>query len=121
MADLTATDVAANFEKHNGFTSLGRTVIVTLAKTDITDADLKAAITYMTTVDGADGDLEANGSDAFTVVAMTAFESGVTDSVTLALQGTGTITKAGIEANDGTIGFTATIVADFDQTFKGAA
>jgi hypothetical protein len=130
MADLTGavsggTGIGDNYLKNKLNNGLGaRTIIVKLAKTDITDAELNTAIAYITSADGSSGDLVANGSDAFTVVGMTSdggdtgtapeFVSGESDEVHLAVQGTGTLTKAGIEANDGSIGFTATIVATFD-------
>jgi hypothetical protein len=130
MADLTGavsggTGIGDNYLKNKLNNGLGaRTIIVKLAKTDITDAELNTAIAYITSADGSGGDLVANGSDAFTVVGMTSdggdtgtapeFVSGESDEVHLAVQGTGTLTKAGIEANDGSIGFTATIVATFD-------
>ena len=120
MADLTGDTVAANFEKFNGFTALGRTVIVRIEHTDITDAEMKEIIAYFEA--GGDGTgTDVNGPDAFTVAAMTTFVGGTTDDVYLALQGTGVTThvKAGLEALDGVT--TATVVADFDQTFKGAA
>jgi len=117
-ADNTLTNVGANFEKFKDGNGLGgRTIILSLAKTDITHAELATAIDYITSVDGdGAGALAANGSDAFTVVAIDGFLTDETaDVVYLAVQGTGTLTKAGIEANDGSIGFTATILADFAQ------
>ena len=122
MADLTATTVAANYEKFNAFTSLGRTVIVRLEGTDITDAQMQEVVAALadSNGDGA-GALAADSSDAFTVAAMTTFVGGTTDDVYLAIQGTGVTTgiKAELEATTGVT--TATVVADFDQTFKGAA
>ena len=130
MADLTGavsggTGIGDNYLKNVQNNGLGaRTIIVSLAKTNITDTELNTAIAYITSADGSGGSLVANGSDAFTVAGMTSdggdagadnsFVSGESDVVYLAVQGTGTLTKAGIEANDGAIGFTATIVATFD-------
>jgi len=131
MADLTGavsggTGIGDNYLKNVISNGLGaRTIVLSLAKTDITDDELNTAIAYITSAggDGA-GDLVANDSDAFTIAGMTsdggdgdtdtAFVSGESDVVYLAVQGTGTLTKAGIEANDGSIGFTATILATFD-------
>ena len=130
MADLTGavsggTGIGDNYLKNVQNNGLGaRTIIVSLAKTNITDTELNTAIAYITSADGSGGSLVANGSDAFVVAGMTSdggdagadnsFVSGESDVVHLAVQGTGTLTKAGIEANDGAIGFTATIVATFD-------
>ena len=130
MADLTGavsggTGIGDNYLKNVQNNGLGaRTIIVKLAKSNITDAELNTAIAYITSADGSGGSLVSNGSDAFTIAGMTSdggdagadnsFVSGESDVVYLAVQGTGTLTKAGIEANDGAIGFTATIVATFD-------
>ena len=121
MADLTGTTVAANFEKFNAFTSLGRTVIIRLQGTNITDAQMQEVVAALADSNGADGALAADSTDAFTVAAMTEFEGGVTDDVYLAIQGTGVTTGlvAEMQALAGVT--TATVVADFDQTFKGAA
>ena len=122
MADLTGTTVAANFEKFNAFTSLGRTVILRIQGTNITDAQMQTVVAALadSNGDGA-GALESDSSDAFTVAAMTTFEGGVTDDLHMAIQGTGVTTgiKAELEALAGIT--TVTVVADFDQTFKGAA
>jgi hypothetical protein len=128
MPSLLGTDVATNYRNNVIFNGLGaRTVIVKLEKTDMTDDDLNGVVDYLT-VSGGDGsgDLETNESDAFTVVAMTSdggdnansdvsFVSGESDVVTIALQGTGTVTKAGIEAYSTNL--TATILATFDQNY----
>lgn len=122
MADLTGTTVAANFEKFNAFTALGRTVIVLLQGTAITDAQMQEVVAALADSNGdGSGALATDSSDAFTVAAMTTFVGGVTDDVYLAIQGTGVTTgiKAELEATSGVT--TATVVADFDQTFKGAA
>lgn len=121
MADLTATTIAANYEKFNGFTSIGRTVIVRLEGTNITDAQMQEVVAALADANGSAGALAADSSDAFTVAAMTTFVGATTDDVYLAIQGTGVTTgiKAELEATSGVT--TATVVADFDQTFKGAA
>ena len=121
MADLTGTDVAANFEKFNAFTSLGRTVIVRIEGTNITDAQMQGVVAELANAGGAAGALPADTSDSFTVAAMTTFVGGTTDDVYLAIQGTGVTTgiKNELEALAGVT--TCTVIADFDQTFKGAA
>lgn len=122
MADLTAeSPLADNYEKFNAFTSIGRTVIVRLQGTNITDAEMQEVVAALADSNGSGGTLAADSSDAFTVAAMTTFVGGTTDDVYLAIQGTGVTTgiKAELEATSGVT--TATVVADFDQTFKGAA
>lgn len=125
--------VAANYLKNVKANGLGpRTVIVKLEKADMTNAELNFVINQLTTAHGSGGDLVSNGNDAFVVAGLSGdqtvtvgdvvktlqFVSGTTDTVYLALQGTGTVTKAGIEANDDNKGFTATIVAEFDQNYQ---
>ena len=90
----------------------GRTLIVSLAATNITDTQLNAWINYLTTSHGSAG----SGDSAFVVAGVgtadgSAFVSGTTDVVYLALQGTGDFTDATVEALTGTP--TATIVAVF--------
>ena len=133
MADLTATTVAANYEKHNAFTSLGRTVIVKIEHTDMTDAELQASIAYLSASAGDATGTDTGGPDAWTVVALAsdggdtstapAFVSGESDEVTLALQGTGSASTANIKtALEALAGVTTvTILADFDQSTKGQA
>lgn len=121
MADLTATTIAANFQKFNANSALGRTVIVRVEHTDITDAEMLEIVSTLESAGGSAGSLPADTSDAFAVVGMTTFVGGTTDDVYLAIQGTGVTTgiKAELEALGGVT--TATVVADFDQTIKGAA
>jgi len=113
MADLTATTVAANYKKHViSQSDAGRELIVKIAKTDMTDAELEAYIGYMTTAHGSAG----AGDSAFTVAALgtadgSAFVSGTTDVVFLRLQGTGDLTVASVEALTGSP--TVTIEAVF--------
>ena len=104
---------AQNF-KSNGIA--GKTVIVKLEDTNMTDAELNSAIQLMTRSggDGA-GALSSNQVDAFTVVGMEAFETGVTDSIHVAIQGTGDTStlKASLENLAGVT--TATVVATFED------
>jgi hypothetical protein len=125
--DNTGTGIAESKPGANNFlpkkgNGLGpRTVIVTLAKTDMTDAELNASIAFLTQSSGVAGALPGNTQDAFTVAGLVSdgadgeFVSGTSDSVTLALQGTGDVTnmKAGLDALAGVT--TATVVAVFDQ------
>jgi hypothetical protein len=89
-----------------------RTRIINLAKTNMTQAELDAALTYL-----AAGDVSGT-NDAHTVAGLSVltesglFTSGTTDDVQVAIQGTGVATMA---ANFGTgsTGVTATLLADF--------
>ena len=125
MADITSvyqtynnsgTGVAQaddNYGKHViSQSDVGRELIVSLEATNITDAQLKAWIAYLTTSHGSAG----TGDSAFTVAGVgtadgSAFVSGETDKVILRLQGTGSFTDATVEALTGTP--TATILAVF--------
>jgi hypothetical protein len=116
MADLTNTIVANNYKKFvsaNGIA--GKTLIVSISKTNMTHADLSTIVDYMTSAHGVDG----SGDSAFTVAGFgtatgAAFESGVTDVVYVALQGTGEFTAADQDA--GVSGATVAVVAVFNQT-----
>jgi len=113
----TPSGVTGNFDnnylKHAISTSdAGRTLIVSLEATNITNAQLSAWINYLTTSHGSAG----TGDDAFTVAGVgtadgSAFVSGTTDKVILKLQGTGSFTDGTVEALTGTP--TATILAVF--------
>lgn len=111
MADLTSTYVANNYRKHTiSQSGVGRELIVKIAKSDITDAELSTIIDDITTTGGA-------GADAFTVGGVgtadgSAFVSGTTDVVFLRLQGTGTYTADGTNAH-GVTGAVTTIEAVF--------
>lgn len=124
----SGVNVAANYLKNVRANGLGpRTVIVKLEKSNMTDAELNFVINYLTTAHGSGGTLPADTTDAFVVAGVTAdggdaggtqFVSGQTDAVFVALQGTGTVTKAAIEANDDNKGFTATVICAFDQNYQ---
>ena len=118
MADLRSTTVAGttfgvNYEKHAiNQADVGRELIVKIAKTNMTNAELNAWIGYITTSHGSSG----SGDSAFVVAAVgtadgSAFSSGVTDVVYLRCQGTGDLTVASINALTGSP--TATIEAIF--------
>ena len=113
---ITAAYAPANLTAGNDTQGLaGRTLIVNIAKTDITAAELSTIVTYIQAgkrITGAD-----TTSDAFVVAGITtptgaAFVSGTTDNVVLALQGTGTFTTDASNAY-GVSGAATTILADF--------
>ena len=118
MADLTGavsggTGIGDNYLKHViSQSGVGRELIVKIAKTNMTDAELGAYIGYITTSHGSAG----SGDSAFTIGGVgtadgSAFESGVTDVVFLRVQGTGDLTVASVEALTGSP--TVTIEAIF--------
>jgi hypothetical protein len=120
MPSLLNETVAANYNQPKTTNGLGpKTTIVKLALTNMTTANLHAIITYITAgkrTSGAD-----TTSDAFSVAGVatadgTAFESGVTDVVFLALQGTGTFTTDASDAY-GVTGAVTTIESVFVNPF----
>ena len=121
MPALTGT-VVANYLKHViNQADVGRELIVKIvSSTSINDAELSAAINYITTAHGSSG----SGDSAFTVAALgtatgAAFESGTTTTVFLRVQGTGDLTVASVKsAAEGAAGggagtFTVSIEAVF--------
>jgi hypothetical protein len=94
--DNTLTNVGVNFNKFAISTSdAGRTLIVSASKTDITNAELAAAIAQLTLAGGDGTGTDTGGPDAFTIAGVgtatgVAFVSGTTDVVYLRVQGTGT-------------------------------
>lgn len=114
MPTLTGT-VVANYKKfniENG--SNGRSLVLKLAGSNLTDANLATVINYLTTAHGSGG----SGDSAFTVAGIgtadgTAFESGVTDTVYILAQGTGDTTVADLDC--GIAGLTITVEAIFVQ------
>jgi hypothetical protein len=113
---IAAAYASANLTAGNDTQGLaGRTVIVNIAKTDITAAELSTIVTYIQAGKRTSGD--DTTSDAFVVAGITtptgaAFVSGTTDNVVLALQGTGTFTTDASNAY-GVTGAATTILADF--------
>jgi len=107
------TTVGANYLKHQiNQADVGRELIVKIAKSNMTDAELSAYIAYITLPHGSAG----SGDSAFTVAAVgtadgSAFSTGVTDVVFLRVQGTGSLTVGSVEALTGTP--TVTIEAIF--------
>ena len=110
MADLSAvyqtynnagSGIAASYLPANNYKNVinqadvGRELIVKLAGTNLTDANLNSVIAYITTSHGTNG----SGDSAFVVAAVgtadgTAFVSGTTDVIFLRVQGTGDLTVA---------------------------
>ena len=108
---VAASQVAANKKVKAGQGVAGRTRIINLAGTNITQAQLEAAILF----------LQAGGvagtNDAHTVVGVSCltesgvFTTGVTDDVQIAIQGTGVFTAAADFG--GVTGITSSLLAEF--------
>ena len=119
MPSLIGTTVTANYLKNVRANGLGpRTLIVSITKTDLTDAELNTIINYMTTSHGSAG----TGDSAFVVAGLgtatgAAFVSGTTDLVYVALQGTGDYTVDASDAH-GVTGAATALVAVFDQNYQ---
>ena len=110
---IALSQLGANNYKHAiNQADVGRELIVKIAKTNMTDAQVSAYIAYITTSHGSAG----AGDSAFVVAAVgtadgTAFEAGVTDVIYLRVQGTGDLTVGTINALTGSP--TVTIEAIF--------
>ena len=91
-----------------------RTRIIQLAKTNMTEAELQAALEYL-----AQGGT-AGTDDGHTIAGVSVltesgiFTSGTTDAVQVAIQGTGAFT-AGANFGIGSTGVTSSLLADFNQ------
>jgi hypothetical protein len=95
----------------------GREIIVKVAKTDMTDAELYTIYNAITVSGGSGNGSDIDGPDAFTVAGFgtadgSAFVSGTTDVVFFRLQGTGTYTPDSSDAH-GVTGAVTTIEAVF--------
>ena len=128
MADITSfyqtynnsgTGVAQaddNFGKHViNQADVGRELIVKIALTDMTDANVTAIRNAITLAGGSAGSLPSNTGDAFTVAAIgtadgSAFVSGTTDVLYFRVQGTGTFDTTDAAAGTGA---TVTVEATF--------
>ena len=120
MADVYSlaiggSTVGANARTNKAGNGLGpRTRIINLAKTNMTQSELDAALLYL-----AAGDV-AGTNDAHSIAGVSVltesgvFTSGTTDAVQVAIQGTGAATMA-VNFGTGTTGVTATLIAEFDQ------
>ena len=108
MAGLTDNRVVKN---SNGIGV--KTRIINLAKTNMTQDELDAAIRYLEA-----GDV-AGTNDAHTVAGVSCltesgvFRPGTTDNVQVAIQGTGAFTAAS-NFGIGSTGVTSSLLADFD-------
>ena len=109
MADLT------NNAKGTAGSGLGpRTRIINLAKSNMTQAELNAALLYLAAGDVA-GTNDAHGIAGVSVLTESGvFTSGTTDAVQVALQGSGAFTAAA-NFGIGSTGITSSLLADFDQ------
>ena len=90
-----------------------RTRIINLAKTNMTQAELDAAILYLQT-GGVAGTNDAHTVAGVSVLTESGvFTSGTTDDVQVAIQGTGVATMAS-NFGIGTTGITATLIAEYN-------
>jgi len=112
----TVATFGANFGKHRiNQADVGRELIVKVALTNMTDANVTAIRNAITLAGGAAGVLPADTGDAFTVAAIgtadgSAFVSGTTDVVFMRVQGTGTFNTTDAAAGTGA---TVTVEAIF--------
>lgn len=113
----TIATFGQNFGKHViNQADVGRELIVKIALTNMTDANVTAIRNAITLAGGSAGALPANTGDAFTVAAIgtangAAFESGTTDVLFMRVQGTGTFDTTDAAAGIG--GCTVTVEAVF--------
>ena len=110
------TTFGANQLKHKiNQADVGRELIVKIALTNMTDANVTSIRNAITLAGGVAGALPSNTGDAFTVAAIgtangAAFESGVTDVLYMRVQGTGTFDTTDAAAGTGA---TVTVEATF--------
>ena len=110
-AEITAARIAANRKTKSGQGIAGRTRIINLAKSNMTQAELDAAVLFLS----AGG--TAGTNDAHTVVGVQpltesgVFTAGTTDAVQVAIQGTGAFTAAADFG--GVTGVTSSLLAEF--------
>ena len=110
------TTFGANQLKHRiNQADVGRELIVKIALTNMTDANVTSIRNAITLAGGVAGVLPATTGDAFTVAAIgtangAAFESGVTDVLYMRVQGTGTFDTTDAAAGTGA---TVTVEATF--------
>ena len=112
----TLATLPANAGKHViNQSDVGRELIVKIAKTNMTDANVTAIRNAITQSGGSAGVLPADTGDAFTIAAIgtadgSAFESGATDVLFMRVQGTGTFDTTDAAAGTGA---TVTVEATF--------
>ena len=117
-AGVAVATFGGNYEKFViNQADVGRELIVKVAKTNMTNAELNTIIKGITQAGGDGTGTDVGGEDAFTVAAVgtadgSAFVSGTTDVVYLRVQGTGTLTADGSDAY-GVSGAVTTIEAIF--------
>ncbi len=116
-AGATVATLPANAGKHViNQADVGRELIVKVALTNMTDANVTAIRNAITQSGGVAGVLPADTGDAFTVAAIgtadgSAFVSGTTDVLFMRVQGTGTFST--VDAAAGIGGATVTVEAVF--------
>ena len=113
----TLSVLTTNFGKHViNQADVGRELIIKIALSNMTDANVTTIRNAITQSGGSAGALPANTGDAFTVAAIgtadgTAFVSGTTDVLYMRVQGTGTFDTTDAAAGIG--GCTVTVEAVF--------
>jgi len=113
----TLSVLTTNFGKHViSQSDAGRELIIKIALTNMTDANVTTIRNAITQSGGVAGVLPASTGDAFTVAAIgtadgTAFVSGTTDVLYMRVQGTGTFDTTDAAAGIG--GCTVTVEAVF--------
>jgi hypothetical protein len=112
MADLTGGTIAANYNQVGNVNGLGpRTRIVNAAKSNMTTAEVNNLVKAL--MQGG----TAGTDDAVSIAGLgtadgSAFVTGETDNIQIAVQGTGVLT---LGANYRGLGFTTSLLAVFDQ------
>jgi hypothetical protein len=115
-AGATVATLTTNFGKHViSQSDAGRELVIKIAKTDMTDAEVTAIRNAITQAGGSAGTLQSNQGDAFTIAAIgtangAAFVSGTTDVLFMRVQGTGTFDTTDAAASTGA---TVTVEAVF--------
>jgi hypothetical protein len=113
----TLSVLTTNFGKHViSQSDAGRELIIKVALTNMTDANVTTIRNAITQSGGVAGVLPASTGDAFTIAAIgtadgTAFVSGTTDVLFMRVQGTGTFDTTDAAAGIG--GCTVTVEAVF--------
>jgi hypothetical protein len=116
-AGATLSVLTTNFGKHViSQSDAGRELIIKIALTNMTDANVTTIRNAITQSGGVAGVLPASTGDAFTIAAIgtangAAFSSGVTDVLFMRVQGTGTFDTTDAAAGIG--GCTVTVEAVF--------
>ena len=116
-AGATVAVLTTNFGKHViSQSDAGRELIIKIALTNMTDANVTTIRNAITQSGGSAGALPANTGDAFTIAAIgtatgVPFVSGTTDVLFMRVQGTGTFDTTDAAAGIG--GCTVTVEAVF--------